>query len=297
MRFDLDVREFLRMEFNWTGTSSVILAQPRKIQKILYQFRADIDQLKEKNTPTLVGHIIVPPKEEEEALTPALQDNYMSGVGMMLYLSRWTRPDLVNASRELSKAMKKATVGHYRSLLRCIKYLDGTPSAGLEMKVNRLAKWVRMVGYVDSDWAGNPHDRKSVSGWILFVAGCVISWGSRAQKSVTLSLTTAEYVALTEVSREILYVHQVTVFMCLGVQLPVVVYCDNTGEIFLSNNQESKRTKYLDVKYHFIREQVENGIIKVMFISGSENLADPFTKGVPRAMFEKHAVYLKSPDT
>ena len=72
----------------------------------------------------------------------------------------------------------------------------------------------------------------------------------------------------------------------------VKVLCDNVGAIFLSNNYESKRTKYFDVKYHFVREQVGNGIITIIFVSGVENKEDPFTNNVPESVLNKHTTYM-----
>ena len=87
--------------------------------------------------------------------------------------------------------------------------------------------------YVDSDWATDEEDRKSVSGWIIFVNGSALTWGSRGKRSVTLSSTTAEYVALTEVCKEILYVNMVASVLRFNFILPIRIYCDIMGELFL----------------------------------------------------------------
>ena len=75
--------------------------------------------------------------------------------------------------------------------------------------------------------------------------------------------------------------------------LPITIMCDNTGEIFLSSNQESRRTKYLDTKYHFVRDYVENGVVKVVYIKTEDNLADPFTKNVNSASINSKFSYLQ----
>ena len=122
---------------------------------------------------------------------------------------------------------------------------------------------------------------------------CIIAWGSKAQKTVTMSSCTAEYVALSDMMKEVLYVNMVCSFMTFNVLLPITIFCDNMGVIFLSNNLESKRTKYLDVRYHFIREYVDDGTVKVTFIPSLKNKADVFTKNTSISIFQQNLGYMK----
>ena len=101
--------------------------------------------------------------------------------------------------------------------------------------------------------------------------------------------------AISEVSKEILFAMSVLNFIGNKITaLPITIMCDNTGAIFLSENQESRRTKYLDTKYHFIRDYVENGMVKITCISTDQNLADPFTKNLSAESLKEKFSYLQN---
>ena len=122
-----------------------------------------------------------------------------------------------------------------------------------------------------------------------YLCGVPVSWKSRGQKSVTLSSTEAEFVALSEAAKEIKFIVQVMESMGLQVELPIVVRADNVGAIGLSKNlSTSQRTKHINVRYNFVREFVEDEFIKIIFVRSEENHADIFTKNVNREVFEKH---------
>jgi len=107
---------------------------------------------------------------------------------------------------------------------------------------------------------------------------------------VTLSSTEAKYVAVSEVCAEIIFIKYLLEFVGVNVKYPITVMCDNVGAIFLSNNaKNSNRTKHVDIRAHFVRQYVEDGIIKVNFVRSADNEADTFTKNVSGKIFRKHA--------
>ena len=120
--------------------------------------------------------------------------------------------------------------------------------------------------------------------------GVPVLWRSKAQRSVTLSSSEAEYVALSEAVKDIKFVFQL--LMCLGikVELPIIVQVDNVGAIFMSENVSTTgRTKHVDIRYHFVREYIEDGFIKIIFVKTAENDADIFTKNVDAETFKRHS--------
>jgi hypothetical protein len=146
-----------------------------------------------------------------------------------------------------------------------------------------------LVSYSDSDWAGNPESRISVTGFIIYLLGAPICWRSKGQKGVTLSSSEAEYVAMLEAVKEICFIYFLLKGMGVDVKLPIVVRCDNVGAIFMAENSSSGiRTRHIDTKYHFVREHVEDGLIKIVFVKSSTNDADKFTKNVGKEANEKH---------
>ena len=132
--------------------------------------------------------------------------------------------------------------------------------------------------FVDSDWAGDTDTRRSVSGWCIFINGCLISWGSRGQQTVALSSTEAEYIGITEICKEILFINNILKFLSFNVSFPIIIQVDNIGAIFMSDRGEGRRTRHIDIKYHFIREYIEDGLVKIIFVKSAENKADIFTK-------------------
>ena len=196
-----------------------------------------------------------------------------------------------NAVRELSKVNDGATNDHVKSLLRVIKFAINTKNKVLLYKINdtRENDW-KLKAYSDSDWAGDADDCRSITGFCIFLNDCLISWKSRGQKTVTLSSSEAEYVAVSEVCAEILFIKTLMDFLKLEVDLPITVMCDNVGAIFIAHNSKNNgRTKHISVKHHFIREYVVDGTVQIKFVRSEENLADPFTKNVSRDSYLKHS--------
>lgn len=120
--------------------------------------------------------------------------------------------------------------------------------------------------------------------------GCAISWKSRGQKSVTLSSSEAEYVAISELCAEIMFLKQVLEFLGIKVKLPIIVRVDNVGAIYLAHNATSgPRTKHVDIRYHFVRDYIEDGVIKILFVKSTDNDSDIYTKNLGEDLFDKHS--------
>ena len=154
--------------------------------------------MREYDTPASTGDMVIRAKEDDDDaifLEPVKQKRYRSGVGMLLYLVKFSRPDISNSVRELSKAMDRSTAAHYKVLLRVLKYVVRTEDLGLiydsGILVNFDGTW-QIVAFCDSDFAGDKDNRISVTGFCIYIGKCLISWKSRGQKSVTLSSTEAE---------------------------------------------------------------------------------------------------------
>ena len=185
--------------------------------------------------------------------------------------------------------MNSSTAGHYKQLCRLIKYLEQTRNAGVRLTPSADEKEMWIVkGFSDSDWAGDKDDRRSISGWEIFIGSCLIGWGSRSQRCVSLSTSEAEFIAVVNIFKELLFIKNMLTFLTVPVPLPLVVLCDNIGAVYLSKNRESRRTKYMDTKFHFVREYVENNIVVVVFVCSEDNIADSFTKNVTEKILKNH---------
>ena len=133
--------------------------------------------------------------------------------------------------------------------------------------------------YTDSDYAGDKETRISVTGYILFFMGIPIIWKSKSQRSITLSSSEVEYVALSDAAKDIKFVYQLLHSIGVNVELPIVVRVDNMGAIFMSENTStSGRTKHVDIRYWYVNEMAIDGFLKIVFVKTKENVADIFTK-------------------
>ena len=162
---------------------------------------------------------------------------------MLLYLVKHSRPDISNAVRELTKIMDGATEAAYKEMLRVIKYVMDTKEWGLKFEPilpKGELSW-DMVVYSDSDWAGDKNNRRSISGFILYLCGVPIMWRSKQQASVSLSSTEAEYVAISEAAKEILFVLSVLKSMGIPIVSPVEVWVDNMGAIYVDRRSTCTR--------------------------------------------------------
>ena len=187
--------------------------------------------------------------------------------------------------------MDKGTPEAYKMMLRCIKFVESTQTLGLRIEPNQFGKDIvwKLVVYSDSDWAGDKQTRRSVSGFIMLLCGVPIMWRSKQQKAVTLSSTEAEFYAVSEAVKEILFVAQVLLDLEVPVHTPVTVRVDNMGAIFMSGNASSSaRTRHVDTRWHFVRELQDQGAIEVVFVKTDENLADGFTKNIGSDTYGRH---------
>jgi hypothetical protein len=126
---------------------------------------------------------------------------------MLLYFIKYSRPDISNAVREFSKCMDRATNGTYQEMLRVVKFVLDTKNYCLKIQPNFYRKNWKLKVFSDSDWAGDPETRISVTGFIVYLQNVPICWRSKAQRGVTLSSSKAEYVAISEAVKEISFVY------------------------------------------------------------------------------------------
>ena len=137
----------------------------------------------------------------------------------------------------------------------------------------------QLEAFSDSDFANDKETRISVYGYVIYFSGVPVAWKSKSMRSVVLSTTEAEYVAISEVVKEIKFIYQLLESMNVKVPLPIKVRVDNIGAIWLVNNSGvSKRTKHVDTRAHFVKTYVINEVVTTQFVESSENISDIMTK-------------------
>jgi hypothetical protein len=208
---------------------------------------------------------------------------------------RWSRPEILNAVRELSRFMQGAMEAHMKAMHRVMKYCVGTPNRGMFLKPNAVwdggADFEFIIsGRSDSDYAKDIEKRRSVSGYSVFLHDAPVAMASRMQGHVTLSVTEAELAAATQCAQDMLFVMRVLESVGLKVKKPMILEVDNKGAKDLTHNWSvGGRTRHVNVREWFLRDLKEEGVILVKWIAGDDNSADLFTKNLAGPLFEKHA--------
>lgn len=206
-------------------------------------------------------------------------------IGCLMYVMLCTRPDLSTAVNILSRYTNKNNKELWQSLKRVLRYIKGS----LDIKLIYVRSDYNNIlsGYVDSDWGSNEIDRKSTTGYLFkLFESCTICWNTKRQVSVAASSTEAEYMALFEAVREALWLKSLATSLNICIAEPIIIYEDNNGCISIANNPTShKRSKHIDIKYHFSREQIERKIVKLKYVPTGKQLADALTKPLPTPRF------------
>ncbi|KAL5767309.1 hypothetical protein ACOSQ2_014092 [Xanthoceras sorbifolium] len=259
-----------------TKSGTLLLSQAEYIKKVLSRF--NMQDAKPVSTPLGIHFRLSKeqsPKTEEER-THMAKVPYASAIGSLMYAMVCTRPDIAQAVGAVSRYMNNPGKIHWEAVKWILRYLRGTTNKTLCFKGGDTT----LTGYVDADLAGNVDIRKSTTGYVYTLGGTAVSWVSQLQKIVALSTTEAEYVAVTEASKEMVWLQ--SFLEELGKkQEDNVLYCDSQSAIHLAKNPSfHSRTKHIQLRYHFIRSLLEDGILKLEKISGAQNPADMLTKTV-----------------
>jgi hypothetical protein len=261
----------------------MLITQRKYVQEVVKQFGQQ--QCKPATTP--MSKAYDPPESAER------QDQYpiRQAIGSLMYLANATRPDIAFAVNSVSRHVTKPTKELWKAIQRIIKYLKTTSEIGLHYKKSSFD----IQGWCDSDYANDTTDRKSTTGWIFKLGENTISWKSRKQNSVSLSTTEAEYMAASDASKEAIWLQDLLIELKLIEKKETILYQDNQGAIFLEKNKTNKsRTKHIDVRYHFIREQVEKGRLDIIYCPTDAMIADVLTKPLPDMAFRRHRLAICS---
>ncbi|GKC19207.1 copia protein, partial [Tanacetum coccineum] len=213
---------------------------------------------------------------------PVDQTKYRSMIGSLMYLTA-SRPDLVFAVCMCARYQSRPTKKHLEAVKRVFRYLQGTINMGLWYPKDTA---MALTAYADADHAGCQDTRRSTSGSAQFLGDKLVSWSSKKQTSTSISSTEAEYIAMSGCCAQILWMRsQLSDYGFAYNRIPL--YCDNKSAIALCcNNVQHSRSKHIDIRHHFIREQVEKGVVELYFVRTEYQLADIFTKALPRERFE-----------
>ena len=254
----------------------ILIDQEAYLETVLKRF--SMENCRPADTPLPSGYLPVP---NASPVNPQLRQQYQQVIGSLLYLELGTRPDIAFAVTKMATFAANPSQTHLDKALYICRYLRGTSKYAI---VYNGKEGEGLEAFTDSDWGTEPKDRKSISGYFFKLAGGIISWQSRTQKTVALSSTEAEYMAASDCARQAAWMKQLLQEIRIKMT-PIPIAMDNQGSIFIAQNPvQNRRTKHIDIRYHYIRECISDKKVEVFFIPGTDNPADMFTKNTRSAL-------------
>ena len=293
-----DDNRFLGMEVEHLPGGAICLHQKGYIQEALEQFNMNACKASESPHDSGKKHTKDDCPQTAADIKAMTKIPYRSAIGKLRYLADGTRPDIATPLGMLSQFLCNPGREHWEAVKKIFRYLKGTPTHGLIW--GRETDGVPMVTcctFSDASWADDPDDRTSRLGYITYSWGGPIGWKSRKERNQALSSTEAEYMAACLAATEVVWTRRL--FAHLGYDMeelsmpsygelteaqyqgkyPSLIFDDNTGSIAMSKNPiKHSRNKHIQLKYHYVRQRVADGEVKLTYVPSEENIADCLTK-------------------
>jgi hypothetical protein len=262
------------------------ITQPVLVQSFLDEFSTNQENY--VATPGIPGQVL---RSGDVDTGPSEQFNYRKGTGKLIHLQKWSRPDIINATRDLARFMGAPTTTHIKALERCMSYVVQSSKAawyfvqmlvGMELQITNLLFW-------DASYRSCPETGRNVSGWSIFIHGASTNNKSNLQNWVTLSTTETELVSAASCAQSLLFHYKLLSDLGLHVKLPMLLEVDNKGAKDLTCNWSAGgRMRHVDIRQFFLRDLKEDNIVRTKWISTADNSADLFNKNLAGHLFAKH---------
>ena len=251
------------------------ISQRNKILKLLKQYK--MENCKVAATPMNVEY------EKENITGPECDiDLYRSLIGSLLYLSRWSRPDISIAVNLLSRNVCKPNEKHWQSAKRVLRYLKNK-QLYLEPKGE-----LTIIAYADANYGSDIITRRSTSGMTVHLGGSLVNWKTARQKFISLSSAESEYAALSELCIDLVYYKQLAQDLGIFLQDPITVNENNQAAIQMANSPNVKsKSKHTDIRYQNVKQNIENGLIELIYCETEKNIADCLTKALGPTKHER----------
>jgi hypothetical protein len=214
---------------------------------------------------------------------------YGQMVGQLLYCALSSRPDIAHACSVLARTLGRLLARHAQQARRCFRYLSHTRTVALKFGGGPVSDSVILgTSYSDSDWGGDPLDRKSTTGYIVKINNDTCVWQSKKQATVALSTAEAEYMAMSAATTEIVWVRSLLKELGFEQTTPSLLLCDNKPATNIAmNDAHHGRTKHIDLRHHFLRQHILDGDLKVAWIATEYQQADILTKALSVEIFSR----------
>jgi hypothetical protein len=267
--------------------SSIRLHQQVYIKMILQKYQ--MEQCVAVATPMTLDKLM---KADSSDFPDRHPPPYASLIGSLLYAAISTRIDICYAVSVLTRFMSQPNSIHWQAAKRVLRYLAGQDIPQLSLHYQKKSNYVdghfHVAAFVDADHASDVEDRKSVSGYIVKVNDCVVSWSCKKQRTVATSSCEAEYVALSSVGKEVMWFRSFLNELGFQQSSPSTLYCDNRAAIQVSaHDSVHEKSKHIDIAIHWVRNAISEGHLYVEWVSTHEQQADILTKALPKDTFQR----------
>lgn len=280
-----EVQAFLGMRIDRDLERRILrISQRGFLENLLRRF--NMHECKATSTPIECRLRLKKGEEAERTDKP-----YRELIGCLTYVTLTSRPDLCAAVSYLSQFQSCPSEVHWVHAKRVLRYIRGTLDLGLVFSAEESAPVIE--AFADADWANDPVDRRSLTGFVFRVHGSTVSWLTRKQSTISLSSTEAELVALSTAVCHGIWLERLLKDLDVEPEHPVVYHEDNQSTIkVVEEERDTGRLKHVDVRHRFVREEIQRGNIAVQYIRTGEQVTDIMTKGLPVSAFQKHRASL-----
>jgi len=270
-----EIKYFLGIEVA-RSREGILLSQRKYVLDVLTE--VGMLECKPVDTPIVQNHRL----REYPDQTPTNKGRYQRLVGKLIYLSH-TRPDIAYAVSVVSQFTHNPSEDHMDVVVRILRYLKASPRKELMFSKN---SHLEISGYTDADRAGSISDRKSTSGYFMFVGGNLVTWRSKKQKVVALSSAEAKFRGMAKGLCQLLWIRKLLTELGFAHTSEMELFCDNKSAIAISHDPvQHDRTKHVEVDRHFIKENLEEKIICFPFVKSKDQLTNILTKAVSSKEF------------
>jgi transposase InsO family protein len=250
----------------------ISINQTGYIDRMMKRFRMESAATTSTPLPPSLPLLTTRPNDKK-----ANQQLYQEIVGSLNHIAVFSRPDISCAVSQLSQFNKDPSETHLKAARHVLRYLKFTRHWRITYG---NSKTLDIRGYADANWGGDKNDRKSTTGYVFIINNGAVSWTSHKQSTVALSTMEAEYMSLSDAAREVFARCQLFWGLNITISTPVI-YSDNQGAIAIAENPTNyQRAKHIDIRYHFVRQAVQNNKIRIEYIPTGEQLADVLTKSL-----------------
>ncbi|GAU26641.1 hypothetical protein TSUD_102510 [Trifolium subterraneum] len=271
---------FLGIEF-YKSSRGLLMHQRRYASEVLKRF--EMDNCNHAITPS-EPRLQLSKSEEEAEVDPT---QYRRLIGSLRYLYN-TRSDLAYIVGIVSRFIQKPKLSHLAAVKRILRYIRGTMDYGILFPSTDKGKQCKLVAYSDSSWCGDIEDRKSTAGYVFLLGGAPIAWSSKKESVVALSSCEVEYIAASLCACQAIWLANL-IEEIMGEDHGVVkMRIDNISAINLAKNHVAHgKSKHIEMRFHYLREQVSNGRICVEHCKSEDQIADIMTTTVQTEIFKR----------